>query len=378
MNENLFGLDATQNLLNFVWKYFASSDSDTLVLRKSLIDLCDGSHTCALIISQLLYWHNKYQDMDRLMKITYDEWYEQTRLTKRQMSYSIKHLTSLGYIEAKVKKFNNIPCLHFRIKFENLFQALCKFEQVFRKSQNVTLESDKMLLPMESDKMSHPYITENTEITSKNKKEKYKKEKSDSDESLILETDNQTLGERGNKEGLDGSDSSIKSDYQKNQTKNKSHRTNLNHNNIEHILQTNIFQIPEDMIQDWIENRKKKRAPITKTAWNKINKELSKCKEEGIEPLEAFETMVASAWQSLKVEYFLTKEFVTKQEEARKRSEEAKKRTLELEQKAAREKKREIDDAKRLRGMVSQASENERNKLRNLIGARHPTAMTKY
>lgn len=77
---------------------------------------------------------------------------------------------------------------------------------------------------------------------------------------------------------------------------------------LKNILNENAFQIPEAMILDWFENRKKKKAPITKTAWTKINKELAKCKEQGIDPIEAFEEMVASGWQSIKVEYFRSKQ----------------------------------------------------------------------
>lgn len=73
---------------------------------------------------------------------------------------------------------------------------------------------------------------------------------------------------------------------------------------LENIVLENFFDIPIQMIWDWIANREKKRAPVTHTAWHKVNRELGKCKELGIDPVEAFETMVASGWQSLKVEYF--------------------------------------------------------------------------
>lgn len=97
---------------------------------------------------------------------------------------------------------------------------------------------------------------------------------------------------------------SIKSDYFRNQIKNKTNSKSIIPYSFKNIQNENIFQIPEPIIQDWIVNRKKKRAAVTQTAWNKINKELAKCKEQGIDPIEAFETMVASGWQSLKVEYF--------------------------------------------------------------------------
>jgi hypothetical protein len=68
------------------------------------------------------------------------------------------------------------------------------------------------------------------------------------------------------------------------------------------LLQNNPHGIPAQMIQDWFVNRKAKRAPVTKTVWDRLNKELSKCSN----PLDAFEMMVASGWQSFKAEWINT------------------------------------------------------------------------
>jgi len=57
----------------------------------------------------------------------------------------------------------------------------------------------------------------------------------------------------------------------------------------------NPHNIPIEMISDWITVRTVKRAPITITAWKRINKQLSLCDD----PVDAFEIMVAHGWQSL-------------------------------------------------------------------------------
>lgn len=72
----------------------------------------------------------------------------------------------------------------------------------------------------------------------------------------------------------------------------------------EQMLTNNPHNLSEELIEDWIKVRKSKRAPITNTAWIKINLELSKINTLGINPTEAFETMVASGWQSLKASYW--------------------------------------------------------------------------
>ena len=116
---------------------------------------------------------------------------------------------------------------------------------------------------------------------------------------------NQTLDDSGSEKDQKVTDLNIKSDYHKNQSKKDPLKSKKHQFGINNILQDNPFQIPEQIIQDWIMNREKKRVAITKTAWSRINKELSKCIENNINPLEAFETMVASGWQSLELKYFL-------------------------------------------------------------------------
>lgn len=104
---------------------------------------------------------------------------------------------------------------------------------------------------------------------------------------------------------LSGEAKPIKSDYCETQINKYTKKSKNKLFDIKIILNDNPFALSESMIQDWIITRTKKRAAITQTAWNKINKELTKCKEQGIDPTDAFETMVASGWQSLKVEYFI-------------------------------------------------------------------------
>lgn len=118
------------------------------------------------------------------------------------------------------------------------------------------------------------------------------------------ENSNQTLEVQEATEGLEGAGSVPKSDYRKNQTKKKSYLQKIERFDINNILQNNNFQIPPEMIQDWVANRNKKRAPVTSTAWSRIVKVLEHLKENNINPIEAFERMVANGWQSIEISYF--------------------------------------------------------------------------
>ena len=69
--------------------------------------------------------------------------------------------------------------------------------------------------------------------------------------------------------------------------------------NLDELNNLNPHKIPKEMISDWIENRKAKKAPITQTVWNRINTELGLCSN----PIEAFEEMVCRGWVTLKAEW---------------------------------------------------------------------------
>lgn len=83
----------------------------------------------------------------------------------------------------------------------------------------------------------------------------------------------------------------------------------------------NPYNIPEQMLKDWKTIRNAKKSPVTKTAWNRLLKELKICEENGIKPIDAFEEMISKSWISLKYEYFKN-QAISKTETTKKTSEE--------------------------------------------------------
>ena len=65
------------------------------------------------------------------------------------------------------------------------------------------------------------------------------------------------------------------------------------------LNEDNVHNIPTEMIEDYLGLRKAKKAPLSLTAWNKINKELGKCDD----PIKAFEIMITHGWVGLKAEW---------------------------------------------------------------------------
>lgn len=84
---------------------------------------------------------------------------------------------------------------------------------------------------------------------------------------------------------------------------------------LDDMLKDNPHNIPEEMLEDWMENRKTQKTPITRTAWKSINKTMQTLWEtKKVAPLTAFELMVSSGWRSLQVKYF---ENIPKKKDAR-------------------------------------------------------------
>lgn len=128
------------------------------------------------------------------------------------------------------------------------------------------------------------------------------------------------------------------------------------------MLEENPFNIPEQMISDWLDVRKSKRAKMTETAWKGTNSVLHKLNQLGLNPVECFESMVASGWQGIKVSYFEKEISALKQKQPLKyvpkedRSAEYEKIAV-REREAEQRKKEEIEASKGFKNIVREAKE---------------------
>lgn len=140
------------------------------------------------------------------------------------------------------------------------------------------------------------------------------------------------------------------------------------------ILADNPFNIPDQMISDWLEVRKGKKAKMTQTAWTGTNKVLKKLADSGLDAVECFESMVTSGWQGMKVSYFekeidalkpkVPLKYVPKEERAAEYE-----RISAREREADQRKKTEIDAGKGFQGVVDEVKRRSRKE----IEAQHET-----
>jgi hypothetical protein len=112
------------------------STRDVIDLKKTYIDVA-GDIECGLMLSQIVYWHlpsrkgegklTIYRDNHWwLAKKRYD-WWEETRLTPKQVDRCLKMLRNLGFIYTKVYRFAGDPIVHIRM---DVPKFLAKFWEV--------------------------------------------------------------------------------------------------------------------------------------------------------------------------------------------------------------------------------------------------------
>ncbi|MBM1183480.1 replication protein [Pseudomonas lundensis] len=71
------------------------------------------------------------------------------------------------------------------------------------------------------------------------------------------------------------------------------------------LLADNPHGVPEQLLADWLTQRKAKRAAVTATVWSTVNAELAKCAEAGITAADAITEALNSGWQGFKASWVI-------------------------------------------------------------------------
>jgi len=71
------------------------------------------------------------------------------------------------------------------------------------------------------------------------------------------------------------------------------------------LLADNPHNVPEQLLADWLTQRKAKRAAVTATVWSTVNTELTKCAEAGITADDAITEALNSGWQGFKASWVI-------------------------------------------------------------------------
>lgn len=73
------------------------------------------------------------------------------------------------------------------------------------------------------------------------------------------------------------------------------------------LLADNPHQLPEQLLTDWLSQRKAKKAAVTATVWSTVNAELAKCAEAGISASAAITEALSAGWQGFKAQWVINR-----------------------------------------------------------------------
>jgi len=85
------------------------------------------------------------------------------------------------------------------------------------------------------------------------------------------------------------------------------------------LLADNPHQVPEQLLSDWLAQRKAKKAAVTATVWSTVNAELAKCAEAGISASTAITEALSAGWQGFKAQWVINRIRDTRQPAAQSR-----------------------------------------------------------
>lgn len=71
------------------------------------------------------------------------------------------------------------------------------------------------------------------------------------------------------------------------------------------LLADNPHQVPEQLLADWLAQRKAKRAAVTATVWSTVNAELAKCAIHGVDAATAITEALTAGWQGFKASWVI-------------------------------------------------------------------------
>lgn len=134
-----------------------TGQANTLVIPRVFIDFT-GDHLAALLLSQILYWSDKTDDIDGWFYKTADEWQDELGMSNYQVKRAAALLEQFG-IETRVRKVSKTPKMHYRIDmslFTDLFFKFLESKET-SKSRNYVVENQETSKSMEVQETSKSY-----------------------------------------------------------------------------------------------------------------------------------------------------------------------------------------------------------------------------
>ena len=129
-----------------------SGQANILTIPRIYIDLV-GDIKSALFLSQCVYWSDRSNNVDGWFYKSASEWFDEIHLTYKEIMRIT--LTLNNYLDTKVSRVNSAPTTHYRVKIDELTNAILTFceNKKMENSPKVSSDYDKRSIS-ETDKRS--------------------------------------------------------------------------------------------------------------------------------------------------------------------------------------------------------------------------------
>ena len=120
-----------------VIKQFTGKDN-IIAVSRPFVDYM-GSIEGGLFLSQLLYWSDKGKNPSGYIYKTYNEWYQELRLSKYQVMKAVKICEQRNFLKTKIKKANGSPTVHYKLNYNKFIKGLVKFLTIDSEETSLTI-----------------------------------------------------------------------------------------------------------------------------------------------------------------------------------------------------------------------------------------------
>lgn len=143
---------------NMTEKSFALSEflfsHDIFCVSKADIDI-SGDLIAGIVLSRIIYWFSPDKNGKSKIRVVKkdgewlakarEDWYEETRLSPKQLDRALKILKDKNLIETALHRFNGSPTLHLRPNWETYNQKVKEWKQ--NKAEEIEKAENKPFLP---------------------------------------------------------------------------------------------------------------------------------------------------------------------------------------------------------------------------------------
>lgn len=268
-----------------------------LSIHKSLVYFT-GSLERALVLDQIIFWSERSTDAkDGWFHKSYEEWEEEITIPKHTLNRIFIYFESLNLMQRKTKVVRGVRKLFIKADMSAIIDQLvdhssksCKVQLCTKNNTGDSSENVQKLqsVSLQSHNLQLSYIEQNPLSQLK-----------DND---VTHTQNSGCSDGSNGDIVSPPQQTGVTLYQ--ETYFPMPVEAVTEITLDWLVKNNPHRLPAQMLSDWLIIRKKKKSAVTFTAWDQLNKELSKLEALNKNPVDMFELAVANGWATLKADWF--------------------------------------------------------------------------